>query len=157
MSRVFRLASLLRLRTIAEEQAAVELAAVTRRRDAAEARRRETEAMLEGTTVPRLVDSLGFQAVVASRVALSGLLVEHRATVQQAQATVQDAETSWSQARTRTRTLEKLAERHETEVRVEEARTEQAALDETAGRRAAARAAEATPAAADAHSEETQP
>ncbi|MFI2753207.1 flagellar export protein FliJ [Cellulomonas sp. P22] len=134
MSRPFRLAGLLRLRTLAEDQAAVELARAVRQRDAAEDRRHETETVLGSASLPARSDELHWRAAVASRAALSGLLVEHSHAVVAAQAVVVDSEGLWSQARTATRTLEKLEERHDTEVRAEEARAEQAVLDEVAGR-----------------------
>ncbi|GEL48125.1 hypothetical protein CHO01_32410 [Cellulomonas hominis] len=137
MSRVFRLAGLLRLRALAEEQAAAQLADATRGRDAAVARREATEAALGEAQFPAGTDSVGMQAVVASRVALSALLVDQRARVASAQDAVADADATWSQARTRTRTLEKLQEKHDETVRVEDQRAEQIVLDEVAGRRPA--------------------
>lgn len=139
MSRAFRLAGLLRLRSIAEEQAAATLADRTRGRDAAAARSRATEDALGGAQFGADMDSLGMQAVVASRLALSALLVDHRGRVGQAQDEVDVADAAWAAARTRTRTLEKLQDKHEAAVRVEEQRAEQIVLDEIAGRRAGVR------------------
>ncbi len=135
MSRAFRLASLLRLRGMAEDHAAVELAAATRRRDEAERRRLDTEVMLGNAALPARADELHWRAAIASRTALSGLLLEHGTRVARAQDDVDGAQDVWSQARTATRTLEKLEERHDAEVRSEDERAEQAVLDEVAGRR----------------------
>ncbi len=140
MSRAFRLAGLLRLRSLAEEQAAAELAGRTRGRDAALARSRATEHALGDATFPAATDSVGVQAVVASRLALSALLVDQRARVAVLQEAVEQADTAWAEARTRTRTLEKLQDKHEVAVRAEEQRAEQLVLDEVAGRRRAVRA-----------------
>ncbi len=139
MSGPFRLASLLRLRGIAEDTAAVELAAATRRRDEAERRRLDTEVMLGNASLPARADELHWRAAVASRTALSSLLLERGSQLAQAQVVVDDAQQAWSQARTATRTLEKLEERHDAEARDEDARAEQAVIDEVAGRRPAAR------------------
>lgn len=136
MSRAFRLAGLLRLRALAEEQAAARLADATRGRDAAVARREATQAALGTAQFPAGTDAVGMRAVVASRVALSALLVDQRALATRAQGAVDEADAAWSQARTRTRTLEKLQEKHEETVRVEDQRAEQVVLDEVAGRRA---------------------
>ncbi|QZN86141.1 flagellar export protein FliJ [Cellulomonas sp. C5510] len=138
MSRAFRLAGLLRLRTLAEEQAAARLGDATRSRDAAAARRDATQAALGDARFPSGTDALGMRAVVASRMALSALLVDQRAAATAAQDVVEAADTAWSQARTRTRTLEKLQEKHEETVRVEDQRAEQVVLDEVAGRRSVA-------------------
>jgi flagellar FliJ protein len=140
VSRAFRLAGLLRLRGLAEEQAAARLAGATRTRDDATARRTATEAALGAARFPEGpdgTDGLGMQAVVASRMALSALLVDQRARVVVTQDAVDAADADWSAARTRTRTLEKLQEKHEAVVQVEEQRAEQVVLDEIAGRRGA--------------------
>jgi flagellar FliJ protein len=139
VSRAFRLAGLLRLRAAAEEQAAARLAEQSRGRDAAVARHTATEVALGAARFPSATDALGMRAVVASRTALSALLVDQRARVAVAQEAVDVADAAWAQARTRTRTLEKLEEKHTAAVRVEEQRAEQIVLDEIAGRRAAAR------------------
>ena len=149
MSRPFRLASLLRLRTMAEDRAAVELASANRVRSTAEHRRSETAVQLGAASMPLRGDTLHWQAAVASRAALGGLLVEHRAAVEVADEDVHVADEAWSQARSRTRALEKLEERHVAEVRAEEEHAEQVALDEVGSRiaevaRAAARAAAQT-------------
>jgi len=136
VSRAFRLAGLLRLRALAEEQAAAQRAVSVRGRDTAAARVTATEAALASAGFAPLSDGPGMQAVVASRLALSALLVDRRAQVLVAQDEVDAADAVWSEARTRTRTLEKLQEKHDAAVRVEEQRAEQVVLDEIAGRRA---------------------
>jgi len=137
VSRAFRLAGLLRLRAFAEEQAAAQRATSVRGRDAAAARAVATQTALGSAVFPEGTDARGVQAVVASRLALSALLVDRRAQVLVAQDEVDAADAAWSAARTQTRTLEKLQEKHEAAVRVEEQRAEQVVLDEVAGRRAA--------------------
>ncbi|WP_263120109.1 flagellar export protein FliJ [Cellulomonas sp. RIT-PI-Y] len=135
----FRLAGLLRLRALAEEQAAVELAGATRARDAAVARRVATEEAIGAAAFPVGTNATALRAVIASRLALSGLLVEQRALTVAAQTVVDDKDAEWSAARTRTRTLEKLEERHVTTERDADQRAEQLVLDEIAGRRGGSR------------------
>jgi flagellar FliJ protein len=135
VSRPFRLAGLLRLRAISEDQAAAELARRTRQRDAAERARRHTQDALGDAIVPDGTDALGLKAVIASRMALSGLLVQHGETVACAQVEVEQADQEWARARSATRTLEKLEERHTEAERAAEQHAEQAVLDEIAGRR----------------------
>ncbi|GIG35495.1 flagellar export protein FliJ [Cellulomonas pakistanensis] len=138
MSRAFRLAGLLRLRALAEEQAAAQRAVSVRGRDAAAARAAATEAALGSAAFPPGADARAVQAVVASRLALSAMLVDRRAQVLVAQDEVDVADAAWAEARSRTRTLEKLQEKHDAAVRAEEQRAEQVVLDEVAGRRAVA-------------------
>lgn len=149
MNRTFRLASLLRLRSAAEERAAAELADAARLRARAEARRHDTEVQLGSAAMPAHADELHFRAAVAARVSLSGLLAERTVEVHVADEGVEQAQVVWASAKARARALEKLEEKHDAEVRAEDERTEQVALDEIAGqaaRRAAVAAApEVTP------------
>ncbi|WP_024286292.1 flagellar export protein FliJ [Cellulomonas sp. KRMCY2] len=140
MAHPFRLAGLLRLRRLQEDEAAAELARTHAQRRAAEKRRDDTAEMLAGTTLPRHGDELTWQAAIAGRAALTGLVGEATATVAAINARVQAATDEWSAARTRATTLTKLEERHGLEVHAEEDRAEQAVLDEAAarGHRAAA-------------------
>ncbi|GIG24073.1 flagellar export protein FliJ [Cellulomonas denverensis] len=137
----FRLAGLLRLRALAEEQAAVELAGATRARDTAAARRAATEDALGAAGLPAGTDATALRAVIASRLALGGLLVEQRALTAAAQQVMDDRAEDWSAARTRTRTLEKLEDKHATAEAEADQRAEQLVLDEIAGRRGGTRPA----------------
>lgn len=134
----FRLAGLLRLRQMQEEQAAADLARANAARARAEERRRDTQAMLNDSMLPERTDELAWRAAVAARASLAGMLTESVLSVRSATAVVDDAGAAWSAARTLTTTLGKLEERHDREVRLAEDRAEQLVLDETAGRRAAA-------------------
>ena len=137
MTRVFPLAGLLRLRALAEERAAAELALARREQASAEHRARETAERLSGAVMPAEGDHLAWHAAVAGRAALGALLVERRTEVVHAQDASDDRAQTWTDARQRVRTLERLEERHDEEQRAEEARAEQKVLDEVAGRRAA--------------------
>ena len=134
MSRPFRLASLLRLRSMAEDRAAAELAVANRARAAADLRRHETAVALGTASLPARGDSMHWRAAIASRAALGGLLIERTADVVMADEDVHAADAVWSAARTRTRALEKLEERHDAEVRAEEEHAEQLVLDEVGAR-----------------------
>jgi flagellar FliJ protein len=144
MSRTFRLAGLLRLRSMAQDRAAAELAEAARERAAAEARRSDTEVMLGSASMPGRSDELHFRAAAASRAALSSLLIEHAAAVRVADEEVRVADDAWTAARVRTRALEKLEERHDTQVRAEDERAEQIVLDEVGARMRTAQTAAGT-------------
>lgn len=137
MKRQFPLAGLLRLRAMAEERAASELALARREQAAAEHRARETAERLSGATMPAVGDRRAWHAAVASRVALGALLVEGRHDAAGAAAVADSRAQTWTDARQQVRTLERLEERHDESVRAEDARAEQRVLDELAGRRAA--------------------
>lgn len=145
MSRMFPLAGLLRLRTMTEDRAAAELAGAHARHDHAQARAMQTEALLRGVSVPESVDLTSWRAVAVSRIALGALLVEHEDDVRRALGEVDVRTQAWSHARRETRALERLAERHEETVRLEENRAEQLVLDEVASRSTAAPAAPGEP------------
>jgi flagellar FliJ protein len=135
VNRRFGLAGLLRVRSIQEDRAAGELGAAHRREREARERAAATALALGSTVVPEVADPAAWQAVIAARVALSGLLVEREAD-EQAAAEVTVARTAdWTVARQATRSVERLAERHAEAVRVEDDRAEQKVLDEVAGRR----------------------
>jgi flagellar FliJ protein len=140
MARAFRLASLLRVRRLEEDRAAGVLAAANARRADAAARRRQAETALTFGGLPQHADELHWQAAVASRAALGGLLAESVAASMQASDAAGVAEQAWSAARTRAVVLEKLEVRHDLAQQVEELRLEQLVLDEVATRNAILRA-----------------
>jgi flagellar FliJ protein len=139
MSRAFRLASLLRLRTLQEERAAGALAGAPGATRAAEATRRDAGRAVVEHALPTHVDLQHWQAGIAARAALGGLAAEATVLLGEATAAQDDAGRRWSEARSRSVALEKLEARHSQAVRREEDRAEQLVLDEigsrTAGRR----------------------
>lgn len=132
----FRLAGLLRLRRLQEEQAAAELARVNAERAAAVQRRRETETLLNDASLPERTDTLSWQVAIAARASLGGMLTEATLAVQAAGVIAQQRTAEWSATRVAATTLGKLEERHTDAVRVETERAEQVVLDEAATRRA---------------------
>jgi len=131
----FRLASLLRLRTLAEDRAASALAQTRREERAAAQRRHDTEVMLAGQDLFSIDDDPRvWQAVIAARASLGSLVLDRRIDENRAGLLVASAEQEWSAARARTKALEKLAERHEQTEQAEDLRAEQIVLDEIAGR-----------------------
>ncbi|HEY3438468.1 MAG TPA: flagellar FliJ family protein [Actinotalea sp.] len=134
MSTPFRLGGLLRLRRLQEDEAAADLAQANARRQAAEQRRLDTEEMLAGTVLPHRTDLLTWQASIAGRAALTGLVQEASLTVAVAASRAERAGEVWSDARARAVTLGKLEDRHTAEVRTQEDRLEQQLLDEAAAR-----------------------
>ncbi|NMR21043.1 flagellar export protein FliJ [Cellulomonas fimi] len=136
MERAFRLAGLLRLRKLQEDEAAGRLALANAELRSAEAVRVGTQATLAAHSMPD-GDRLAFARGVAGRAALGGLVTE-AVTVAGAAADVARVRTGeWSATRSRSVALEKLEDTHRAEVRSEDDRQEQLALDEIASRRAA--------------------
>lgn len=135
MAAAFRLAGLLRLRRLQEDQAAAVLARANAERQDAVDHRDETAEMLAGTIFPAHGDELVWRAAVAGRASLTGLTMEATAALAAVEARVDQATGEWSAARTRATTLSKLEERHEVLVRAEEEAAEQLVLDEAASRR----------------------
>ena len=131
----FRLAGLLRLRRMQEEQAAAELARVHAERRSAQRRREATEEMLAGSAMPHRGDDLQWAAAVAGRAALTGLVGEAVIAVAVQDVRVDEAAAAWGVTRTRATTLTKLEERHAVLERAEAERLEQLVLDEAAARR----------------------
>lgn len=132
----FRLAGLLRLRKLQEEQAAAELARANAEKAAAVQRRRDTEALLNDAGLPERTDTLSWQVAVAARASLGGMLTEATLAVQTAGVLAEQRTAAWSATRVAATTLGKLEERHEQTVRAETERAEQLVLDEAATRRA---------------------
>ena len=134
MSRVFRLSGLLRLRHLQEEQAAAGLAMANAAVRAAQDRQSEQQGMLVTATFPAHANTIGWDAAVATRASLAGLLGEAAVAVDVAARRAEFASLDWSAARSRVAMLEKLEERHITQVRHEEDQAEQLVLDEAAAR-----------------------
>lgn len=131
----FRLGGLLRLRRLEEEQAAAELARATAERRAAALRRSSAAAELGAASFPESADDLSFAAAVAGRASLMGMVGESTLWLAATGARVEGAQALWTVRRTAVRTLDKLEERHDAAVGVEEAHVEQLLLDEAALRR----------------------
>lgn len=134
MSRPFPLAGLLRVRGMAEDTAAAELAAARHHERAARDRARATAEML-GTAHPvGEADLCAWQAAVAARVALSSLLTDDRAALTRAELEVGRRQEDWTAARIRTRAVERLRDKHDDTERSQDERAEQVVLDEIAAR-----------------------
>ncbi|MCC2334154.1 flagellar export protein FliJ [Cellulomonas wangsupingiae] len=134
MRRPFPLAGLLRVRAMAEDTAAAELAAARRGERSAQERAARTAEALGGSRAPGEADLAAWQAAIAARIALSSLLTEDTAALRHAQDEVGGRQRDWTAARIRTRAVERLRDKHEVEVRAQDERAEQAVLDEVASR-----------------------
>ena len=131
----FRLAALLRLRKTQEDQAAAALAEANDIARRAEQRRMDTAVLLGGAAFPvGSAAALSFSAVAAARAALSMRLAEATVLVAAASEGVTAAEQEHHHARSKTKALTKLEERHDAEVAAEDARAEQIILDEIGSR-----------------------
>lgn len=134
MSRHFPLSGLLRVRAMAEDTAAAELATARRLERAARERARATADLLGSSHPAGEADLAAWQAAVAARVALSSLLTDDRAALARAEQVVGRRQEDWTTARIATRAVERLRDKHELGERLEEDRAEQVVLDEIAAR-----------------------
>lgn len=134
MSGPFRLAALLRVRRLQEDQAAAELARSNRAASEAQKRSAQATARLAGSTFDTSVPVSVWQALAASRAAMRRDLADADAVVELRRVAARAAEDAWLAARGRVKTFERLEERHDAQVAVEELADEQKALDEAAGR-----------------------
>ncbi|MBO0901272.1 flagellar FliJ family protein [Cellulomonas sp. zg-ZUI222] len=134
MSRPFPLAGLLRVRALAEDTAAAELAGARREERAAHERAARTAEVLGAARPPGEADVAAWQAAVAARLSLSALLTEDVERVRGAQDAVERRQEDWTAARIRTRAVERLRDKHDVAERQQEERAEQAVLDEVAAR-----------------------
>lgn len=136
MERGFRLASLLRLRKITEDDAAARLGQASAARMRADAHRARAIEELSGHQLDSDVAVATWRASAAARAALRQNLLAAAAMSAAAAVQVAERETEWQGARAKSVPLEKLAERHDERVVAEDLRLEQIELDELASRRA---------------------
>jgi len=130
----FSLAALLRLRRVTEDRAAVDVAAArSRASEIASQRHRLIDTLADHGHDAR--DVRGIAAISAARASTSTMLADLEALHAQQAEVVAAAEARYRDARRGTLSIEKLEERHDEAVRLEELRAEQAVLDELAGRR----------------------
>ena len=135
----FRLAGLRRLRRLQEDQVAAELARSAAQRQRAEKRTENARAQLAGSDLDTGGSAQMFRAAVAARAALSANVLTAQAAAEVAHTQEAQAQGEWSVARARTKTLDKLAERHRAADELAEGRAEQHVLDELATQRATRR------------------
>lgn len=137
--RPFRLAGVAKLRQLEEDRAAAALAAQRQRRRSAEQRAHHLRSALEETALPPEADLVTFRATVAARAAASAALTEAVTASELARTEEDGAQDAWSQARRRTSTIGKLAEKHVAAEHAAASHAEQVDLDEIATRRATQR------------------
>lgn len=130
----FRLGGLLRLRRLEEERAAATLARANAERAAARERRSHAATELSAASFDD-GDAASFQAAVAGRASLMGLLEESTLLLAVAAEHADEVQRDWTERRTDVRTLEKLEERHDAAEVAKEGRAEQLLADEVALRR----------------------
>lgn len=133
MERAFRLAGLLRLRKLEEDQAAARLAAANLALRMTQAHRDGARAAFAEHTMPD-GDHRTWGAAVAARVALGSRLGEAAEAVGGAHERVRVDTSGWSATRARSVGLEKLEDKHRVLVQHEGDRLEQIVLDEIASR-----------------------
>jgi flagellar FliJ protein len=133
MARSFRLAGLLRLRQIQQDQAASDLAAARRRANESAARERRAQASLSGIATD-VGDSTVLYAIAAARASSRSMLAELQEIERADREKADDANAAFTNARARSVGLEKLERRHIEGVDTADLRAEQAVLDEIATR-----------------------
>ncbi|MGW8431265.1 flagellar FliJ family protein [Curtobacterium citreum] len=127
----FRLAGILRIRGIQQQQAAGDLAQANHSLARVVQRRADIRAQLAGTTT----DAAGPGAIAAmssTRAAAQSMLADLTAMHASAEVTADDASAAYNLSRARTLALEKLQERHDRQQTAAREAQEQAALDELA-------------------------
>jgi flagellar protein FliJ len=126
----FRLAGLLRLRALQQDDAAADLArANAARRQAAELAVRHREA-LAGHRMPDESGALAWTAAAAARAALSTASIESAEHAELAAQEAGQATDAWHSARARTRALEHLEVKHQDSLVTAARDAEQRRLDE---------------------------
>ena len=141
MSR-FKLAGLLRVRTVQEEQARRDLGAAQVRLQRSGETLRQRQEALAGAGAPPSGSAAVFLAGVAARTSLAAAVNEAVALRATSDLELTYARDQWLHARMRARAVERLSERHALEEQAAFGRAEQAVSDDLAGaRHAAARVA----------------
>jgi len=131
MARGFRLAGLLRLRQVQEEQAASDLAAANARARENAARQNRARATLGGSGADA-TSSTVLYAIAAARSSSRSMLAELEAVDQRNQETVSAAASAYAAARARSLGLEKLEARHTENQNALDIAAQQAVVDEIA-------------------------
>ena len=131
MARTFRLAGLLRLRQVQQDQAASDLAAANERVRESSARQNRVRVALGGVGVEATSSNVLY-AIAAARSSSRSMLAELSAVESVDRAAVADAAEAYAKARARSLGLEKLEERHTETQNSEDLAAQQAAIDEIA-------------------------
>jgi len=131
MARTFRLAGLLRLRQVQEEQAASDLAAANARSRENAARQNRARAALGGVGAEATSSNVLY-AIAAARSSSRSMLAELEAVDVHNRANVADAAAAYAAARARSLGLEKLEERHIENRNADDVAAQQAVVDEIA-------------------------
>ena len=129
----FRLAGLLRVRTLREERARAELALVQARAATASRRAAEHERVVLGASSVASAGTPMFLASVAARSAEVSALTDALVLQSLAQSDVAVARDAWLAARNDSRVVQRLAERHADEQRRARDRSDQHEADERSG------------------------
>jgi flagellar protein FliJ len=137
MSR-FKLAGLLRVRAVQEEQARRDLGASQVRLQRATDQLRQRHEALAAAGGPSGGSASVFLAAVASRSSMAASVSHAAALLQATEGELSYARDQWLHARVRARAVERLAERHAADEQVAAGRAEQAFNDDLAGARHAA-------------------
>ncbi|GAB3604629.1 hypothetical protein GCM10027413_00380 [Conyzicola nivalis] len=131
MAGPFRLAGLLRLRQVQQDQAASDLAVANARARENAARQNRTRAALGGSGAEATSSNVLY-AIAAARSSSRSMLAELEAVDQRNQTTVAEAAAAYAAARARSLGLEKLEARHIENRNADDVAAQQAVVDEIA-------------------------
>ena len=131
MARTFRLAGLLRLRQVQQEQAASDLAAANSRARENAARQNRARAALGGVGAEATSSNVLY-AIAAARSSSRSMLAELEAVDQRNRESVTEAAAAYAAARVRSLGLEKLEARHIETQNADDIAAQQAIVDEIA-------------------------
>ena len=131
MARDFRLAGLLRLRQVQQDQAASDLAAANDRARESAARQNRVRATLGGVGVDATSSNVLY-AIAAARSSSRSMLAELTAVESRDRAAVDDAAAAYARARARSLGLEKLEARYIENRNADDVAAQQAVVDEIA-------------------------
>jgi flagellar protein FliJ len=133
MARLFRLAGLLRLRHLQQDQAASQLALANGRMRENNFRQMRARTAL-GSTLTEVANTAALHAVAAARAAARSTLADLEGVGVELRTEVDQAQVAFDAARSRAVRLEKLEGRHADAVAADDIHAEQASLDEIASR-----------------------
>lgn len=135
VDRAFRLQGLLNLRHLQEEQAAGRLAAAHADLHRVESNLEASKRRLEGCDLSNVTNGQTLAVSAAIRAGARLQIAEHQAKREYAQAMVDARQSEYAGARRQSATLEKLEDRHKSELFADDLHKEQVVLDEIASQR----------------------
>jgi flagellar protein FliJ len=133
VSRRFPLAAVLRVRRIQQDRAGAEVARARMAVEQARGELRSRDLRVDDAARMPVEISAVLPGVMASRLSLAAEAAAARASVGAAETVLHERLGDWAAARAARRGIERLAERHQEELRAQDARRAQSVLDDLTG------------------------